>query len=138
MTDKSGKILKWVLSLILAVSAVMGLLFYMDVIADDLLIYWGYILVIITAVITIIFPLVYLLLNLKSSVKFLLILALLVVLGIVSYAFSGNEFTALQLEKMEVTADTSRWVGAGLIFTYILAGLTVISIVYASISRIFK
>jgi len=138
MTDKSGKILKWVLSLILAVSAVMGLLFYMDVIADDLLIYWGYILVIITAVITIIFPLVYLLLNLKTSVKFLLILALLVVLGIISYAISGNEFTSLQLEKMEITADTSRWVGAGLIFTYILAGLTVISIVYASISRIFK
>ncbi len=138
MTDKSGKILKWMLSVLLAVSAILGLLFYADVISDDLLIYWGYILLVITAVITVIAPLIYLLLNLKSSVKFLITFGLLIVLGIIAYAIAGNEFTALQLEKMETTTETSRMVGAGLIFTYILACLTILSIIYASITRIFK
>lgn len=138
MTDKSGKILKWMLSVLLAVSAILGLLFYADVISDDLLIYWGYILLVITAVITVVAPLIYLLLNLKSSVKFLITFGFLIVLGIISYVFSGNEFTALQLERMETTAETSRLVGAGLLFTFILACLTILSIIYASITRIFK
>ena len=126
------------LGVLLAVSAVLGILFYTDVISDDLVLYWGYLLVIVTAAITIIAPLIYLIFNLRNALKFLIILAAMVVLAVVSYALSTNEFSALKLEEMESSAETSVMVGAGLIFLYILAALAILSIIYASISRIFK
>jgi hypothetical protein len=138
MTDKSSKLLQILLGVLLAVSAVLGILFYTDVISDDLVLYWGYILVIITAAITIIAPLIYLIFNLRNAFKFLIILAAMVVLAVISYALSTNEFSALKLEEMDSSAETSVTVGAGLIFLYILAALAILSIVYASISRIFK
>jgi len=138
MTDKSSKLLQILLGAILAVSALLGILFYANVISDDVVLYWGYILVIITAAITIVAPLIYLIFNLKSAVKFFIILGAMVVLAIIAYALSTNEFSALQLEQMKSTAETSVTVGAGLIFLYILAALAILSIIFASISRIFK
>jgi len=138
MTDKSSKLLQILLGAILAISALLGILFYANVISDDVVLYWGYILVIVTAAITVIAPLIYLIFNLKSAVKFFIILGAMVVLAIISYILSGNEFSSLQLEKMKSTAETSVTVGAGLIFLYILAALAILSIIYASISRIFK
>ena len=138
MTDKSSKLLQILLGAILAISALLGILFYANVISDDVVLYWGYILVIVTAAITIIAPLIYLIFNLKSAVKFFVILGAMVVLAIISYVLSGNEFSSLQLEQMKSTAETSVTVGAGLIFLYILAALAILSIIYASISRIFK
>ena len=138
MTDKSSKLLQISLGAILAISALLGILFYANVISDDVVLYWGYILVIVTAAITIIAPLIYLIFNLKSAVKFFIILGAMVVLAIISYVLSGNEFSSLQLEQMKSTAETSVTVGAGLIFLYILAALAILSIIYASISRIFK
>ena len=138
MTDKSGKILQILLGVLLAISAILGILFYAQVITDDVVMYWAYILVALTTLITIIAPIIYLLFNLKSAVKLLMMLGILVVLAIVAYSLAGNDFTALQLEKMKSTVNASIWVGAGLIFTYILAGLAVLSIIYSSISKVFK
>jgi hypothetical protein len=123
---------------LLALSALLAVLFFVGVISDDLLIYWGYFLVILTAVITIIFPIVFMFMNPRGSIKIFIGIGLLVILAIISYALAGNSFTSLQLEKIGATAETSKFVGAGLIFTYILGGLAVLSIIYASISRIFK
>lgn len=138
MTDKSSKLLQILLGVLLAVSALLGILFYTDVISDDLVLYWGYILVIVTAAITIVAPLIYLIFNLRNAFKFLIILAALVILAVISYVLSTNEFSDLKLEAMKSSAETSVMVGAGLIFLYILAALAIISIIYASISRIFK
>lgn len=138
MTDKSSKLLQILLGVLLAVSALLGILFYTDVISDDLVLYWGYILVLITAAITIVAPLIYLIFNIRSALKFFIILAALVVLAIISYALSSNEFSAIKLEEMKSSAETSVMVGAGLIFLYILAVLAILSIIYASISRLFK
>ena len=66
------------------------------------------------------------------------LIELLVVIAIIAYSLSTVNFTDLQLEKLGATASTAKNVGAGLIFTYILATLAVLSIIYASISRIFK
>ena len=138
MTDRSGKILQLLLGVLLAVSIVLGILFYANVISDDLLMYWAYVLLILTAVITIVAPIIYFILNPKSAIKFLITLGIMIIVGFISYFISGNEFTSLQLEEMDITADTSHWVGTGLAFTYILAGLTILAIIYSSISRIFK
>ena len=138
MTVLASKILRIFLGVLLAISALLAILFFVDVITDDILIYWGYFLLILTAAITIIFPIVFLIMNPKNSIKIFIALGLMVIIAIISFSLSQVSFTDLQLEKLGTTAATSKNVGAGLIFTYILAGLTVISIIYASISKIFK
>jgi hypothetical protein len=62
----------------------------------------------------------------------------MVVIAIIAYSLSQVGISELRLEKLEASAETAKYVGAGLIFTYILAGLAVASIIYASISKLFK
>ena len=138
MTVLASKILRIFLAALLAISALLAILFFVNVISDDLLIYWGYFLVIFTAVITILFPIVSMIMNPKNSIKIFIAIGLMVVIAIIAYSLSTVGLTDHQLEKLGTTADTSKYVGAGLIFTYILACLAVLSIIYASISKIFK
>lgn len=138
MTVLASKILRIFLGVLLAISTLLAVLFFAGVISDDYLIYWGYFLVILTATITIIFPIVFIIMNPKGSIKIFIALGLLVVIGLISYALAQSSFGALQLEKLGTTAETARFVGAGLIFTYIMFGLAVLSIIYAGISSIFK
>ncbi len=60
-------------------------------------------------------------------------MALIVVLG---YVLSSGE--RLDSYPAEVTDTAIRWSGAGLWILYILTGLSVLSIVYAGVSRITK
>ncbi len=138
MTVLASKILRIFLGVLLAISALLMILFFVNVVSVDMVIYWGYFLLIFTAVIVILFPIVFLIMNPKNSIKIFISLGVMVVIAIIAYSLSQNNFTELQLEELETTADTVKNVGAGLIFTYILAALAVLSIVYASISRIFK
>ena len=138
MTVLASKILRIFLGALLAISALLVILFFVNVVSLDLLIYWCYFLVIFTTVIIFVFPIASLIMNPKNSIKVLISLGVMVVLAIISYSLSQVNFTELQLEKLGTTASTVKNVGAGLIFTYILAALAVLSIVYASISRIFK
>ena len=138
MTVLASKILRIFLAVLLAISALLAILFALNVISDDMLIYWGYFLVIFTAVITILFPIANIIMNPKNSIKIFIALGLMVIIAIIAYSLSTVNFTDLQLEKLGTTASTVKYVGAGLIFTYILATLAVLSIIYAATSRIFK
>lgn len=138
MTVLASKILRIFLGVLLAISALLAVLFYVDVISDDVLIYWGYFLVIFTAVITILFPLAFLILNPKNSVKIFIALGLMVVVAIIAYTLAEVGMTDHKIEKLGTSAETAKYVGAGLIFTYILAALAFLSIIYASISKLFK
>ena len=139
MTDRTSKLLQWLLYLLLIVSAILTVLFYVDSDGNtDIYIYWSYALIGLTVVVTIVASLVSMLLNPKGAVKILILAGVMVVIGIVSYSMSGNEFSAIWLEKKEVTVATSRIVGAGLFFSYFLAALAVLAIAFASVSRFFK
>ena len=138
MTVLASKILRIFLGVLLGISALLAILFFTKLISDDVLIYWGYFLVILTTVITIIFPIAFLFLNPKGSIKIFIALGLMVVIAIIAYSLSAVGISDHTLEKLGSTAETAKYVGAGLIFTYILAVLAVASIIYASISKIFK
>ncbi len=138
MTVLASKILRIFLGVLLGISALLAILFFTKLISDDVLIYWGYFLVILTTVITIIFPIAFLFLNPKGSIKIFIALGLMVVIAIIAYSLSQVGISDHTLEKLGSTAATAKNVGAGLIFTYILAVLAVASIIYASISKIFK
>jgi len=138
MTDRTSKLLQWSLYALLIVSVILGILFYSGTSGADNMIYWSYALLIFAVVITVLAAIVNLFLNPKGSIKFLIMLGVMVILAIISYSVSTNEFNEFQLEEMEVTATTSRIVGAGLVFTYALAIIALLAIVFSSVSRIFK
>jgi len=89
-------------------------------------------------VLAIVFPIIQMASNPKGAVRSLIGFGLAVVLWFVASAFSANEFSAEQLESMKITADTSVMVGTGLIYTYFIFGLAILSIIYAGVSSLFK
>ena len=138
MTVLASKILRIFLGVLLGISALLAALFFLKVISDDILIYWAYFLVIFTAVITILFPIAFLIMNPKGSIKIFISLGLMIVIAIIAYSLSETGLSDHTIEKLKTSASTAKLVGAGLIFTYVMAGLTVLSVIYASISKIFK
>jgi hypothetical protein len=84
------------------------------------------------------FPVIQIFSNPKGAIKTLIIVGVAVVLWFVAQGLASNDFTPKQLEEMEITAETSVTVGAGLIFTYFIFGIAILSILYASISNMFK
>ena len=138
MSDTLSKVVQWFLYAMLGVSALFGALFYADIISENLLLNWGYFLLGLTILATLIAAFGNILLKPKGSLKILLILAVMVIVAVVSYFLSTNEFTAAQLEKLDITETTSRMVGAGLFFTYFLAAVALLAIVYSAVSRMFK
>lgn len=138
MTGSIARIVQWFLYGLLGVSALLGILFYMNPEAPDTLIYWAYALVGFAIIVTILASVYGLIINPKGAIKITIVLVGMVVLAIIAYSISSNEFSELQLEKLDSSAMTSELVGAGLIFMYALAIIGVLAIFYASISRIFK
>ncbi|HMM10999.1 MAG TPA: hypothetical protein PKE03_02775 [Bacteroidales bacterium] len=138
MTDKITKYASLVLYLLMAVSAVLSVLFYMGTIESDTLLRWGYILIIAGVIIALASPIIGFISNPKGVVKLLLTLGLAALIAIVSYSFSGNTFSDVKLQTLNITAETSRWVGMGMLFTYILAVISLLTILYSSVIKIFK
>ncbi len=62
----------------------------------------------------------------------------LVVLGIIAYFLSSGADANTTYADLEVSEGTSRMVGSGLLILYIVMGLTVLSIIYVEITRLFK
>lgn len=138
MTGSIARIVQWFLYALLGVSALLGILFYMNPAAPDTLIYWAYALVGFAIIVTILASIYGLIINPKGAIKIIIVLVGMVILAIIAYSISSNEFSELQLEKLDSSVMTSKLVGAGLIFMYALAIIGVLAIFYASISRIFK
>ena len=61
----------------------------------------------------------------------------------ISYLLAGSEMPQFYgvekfIENGDLTPNVSKWIGTGLITTYILSAISVIGIIWSSISRIFK
>jgi hypothetical protein len=84
------------------------------------------------------FPVIQMASNPKGAVKTLIMIGIAVVLWFVARAMATNQFSPSDLEEMKITAETSVTVGAGLIFTYFVFGVAILSILYASVSNLFK
>lgn len=144
MDNLLKSIFKGVSIILIAIAVIYQMVvFYQgDALSDSVLggYFWvAYIAFGMSAVFAILFPIIQIVSNPKDAIKTFIGLAVVVALWFVAYyGFAGNTFTPMQMEKMEVTVETSRMVGAGLIFTYFVFGMAVLAIIYASISSIFK
>ncbi len=138
MKDKVANITRWVLYVLLILSVIPGVLFYFGVLSTDAFLNWGKLMLILGVLVLILAPVYTIISNPKNLMKMLLSIVLLVIILGVSYGFATNQLSALKLETYHITAETSKLVVMGLIATYITFGLSIITILYSGVMKLFK
>jgi len=98
----------------------------------------SYVALLLGVVLALAFPIAYFILNPKKSMKVLIVLAGLVIVLLISFALSPNTYSQTELDAREITATTARWVGTGLVFTYIVGILAILSAIFSGLSKVFK
>lgn len=139
MTETLNKILQIGLVVILGISLVLFVIFYIN--GESMavtLMTWAYILFGITVALLIGFPISFFIKNPRKGVKFLIVIAGFVVLFLISYAFASDATNADIYEKASITPRISKLIGGGMIMTYILVGITVITLAVSGIAKAFK
>ncbi|NCC72604.1 MAG: hypothetical protein EOM06_04340 [Sphingobacteriia bacterium] len=139
MKDKVATILKVFLTVLLAISAILFIIFYST--GEEftsVMLTWGYILIALAALVTILFPLFYIIMNPRKGKTILIGLLGFIVLYLISNAIASGSIQGEVYETFKITEATSKFIGSIMNMTYILAGLAIVSIIYSGISSIFK
>lgn len=139
MKDTAATFLRIFLAILLLVSAVLFAIFYIK--GQDftsVVLTWGYILLGLTALVTIIFPIINTILNPKSGKTVLIGLIGFVILYVISHSLASGSIEGEVYQNFNITEGISRFIGAMLNMTYILAALAVLSIIYSGISNALK
>ena len=139
MKDKVSTILRIFLTVLLAISAILFVIFYANGESfTNVVLSWAYVLLILSAIVIIVFPIISILSNPKSGKTMLIGLLGFVVLFIISYSMASGSTEGAVYETFNISEVTSRFIGGMLNLTYILALLALVSIVYSGISNFFK
>jgi hypothetical protein len=151
--DKVGKIvtiLLWVLIIISAVLVVSLLVNVSENEADPTMgswinsnLIWAYILMAICAGIAILAGLFHMATDMKAARKGLISLVFLAAVAVVSYLLASDaipQFVGVQkfINDGTLTPKVAKMIDTGLYATYILLGLAVLSIMFSSLTRLFK
>lgn len=138
MKDNIANITRWILILLLALSVIPGVLFYLGLLETDMFLNIAKLLLIIAAATMVISPVYGIITNPTNIIKLLISLAAIVVVVIIGYSIAGDSVSEIQDVKYGLTQSSSKMVGTGLFVTYIAFGLTVLSLLYSSVIKIFK
>ncbi len=151
--NKTGKyvsIFMWVLVIITAILAISLIANLSDNEADPAMnswvstnLTWAYILMIFSVVVLVGFALYQTATNFQAAKKGLMAMAFMGVVVLISYIMASDAmptFFGAQkfIDDGTVTPSVMKWVDTGLIATYIVFGISVVSILYASVSRLIK
>ena len=104
---------------------------------------WTYILMIFSAIILVGFAVYQMATDFDAAKKGLMALGFMGVVVLIAYMMASDAMpTFLGVQKFiddaTITPKVMKWVDTGLIGTYIVLGISVASIIYASVSRLFK
>jgi len=106
----------------------------------DMVLIWSYILLILTAIAALVFPLVTVFTNTKALVRLVGVLAGAAILILISYLLASDN--PINIIGYTGTANrdpgTLKMVDTTLFVTYMLFGLALLSILYSIISKAFK
>ncbi len=139
MTNTLNKILQIGLLVIFAISAILFVMFYIQGESmTDTVLTWAYILFGFTVVLLIGFPIAFFIKNPKSGLRILFVIVGFGILYAISYTMASDATNADIYEKASVTPAISKFIGGGLIMTYILVGITILSLVASSVVKLFK
>ncbi|MBE9510681.1 MAG: hypothetical protein IMY71_07375 [Bacteroidetes bacterium] len=152
MSDKIRKIISIILYVLMGISLVLVVLFYFGklvpgtegtnmeepLITGKILI-WAAILIILTAGLAVIFPIMHLISNPKSTKNSLFVILGVAILIFIAYSLASSEVLEIPgYTGIDNVPGTLKFTGTGLFLTYILAGLAVLSILFSEISKYFK
>ena len=105
----------------------------------DISLYVMYVSIIIPIVLVIVFPIIQMVQNPDVLKKTLIGLSSILAVWLIGYFLSGNETEVYNLKyKISISPLTSQLVGGSLICLYMLFIISALSIVYSTISKIFK
>lgn len=138
MKDTIANITRWILIVLLAVSVIPGVMFYLGFLDTEVFLNIAKLLLIIAAAIMVISPVYGIITNPQNIVKLLISVGLIVVVAVVGYFLASDAVSEIQSVKYGLTTSSSKMVGTGLYITYIAFGLTVLSLLYSSVIKIFK
>lgn len=100
----------------------------------DTAIYVTYVLFGLAALAALVFPLVYLITDLKKAKNALIGIVVLAIVLFVGYSMATNEL----YEGFAVGPNASQWIGGGINATIMLVGLAFLAAVYTEVAKIFK
>lgn len=162
MKDKLSKILNNFLILLMLISAVLTVLFYVgtrqlsseaefsEQIAVlgpklDLFLNWSIILSFATAIAAILFPIYTMITDPKNSKKTLIMVGSMALIILIAYVVSSDAIPIFNGYEKFFYADPtmdpnqfSKYVDAGLWTMYLLAGISLLSIVYYEVAKLLK
>ena len=98
----------------------------------------GYAALGLTAFLSIIFPIIFMIQNPKNALKLIIALAIFGVIGFICYSIADNTFNIVRLGELKTTVEISKMVGAALYFTYIVGSLAVLTVIFSGVSGIFR
>lgn len=104
---------------------------------------WSYVLLFIAFIAALLLEFMNTISDKKATKSALIALGFIGGVVLISYIFSDSEmpkFFGAQkfIDDGTVTPSVLKWIGTGLIATYILSALSIIAIIWSSVSRIFK
>ena len=142
-----SKILRIVLIVLLALSALICVIFYAggeningQPNYTNLYLIWAAVLTSVAVGLTIILPVIQMIINPKNAKKGLIGVVALAVVIAVAYLMSSGELLGITDPELVGydTPSTVRYSGMMLNSVYLLAGLTVLSMIYSEVSKAFK
>jgi len=98
----------------------------------------AYIAIIFCAFLAIIFPVIQLIQYPKQAISIIIGLGSIALLWFISYSLSTGTVDPDVLIKNNITESVAKYVGAGLICTYIIFGLAIATALYSEISKAIK
>ena len=134
-----NKIISIISYVLLGISAILGVLFYGDVITEEPFIIWAYILMGLATAITLIFSVVNIFKSKENAKKSLISILFVGVLLLVSFLLASSSIPHfIGYEDFNITPGVSKFVGTGLYMTYICGTLAFLSIIYSEISSALR
>ena len=128
-----NKILTGLIATIALIGAILYIMILMDKSTGNEMIIAGQVLVITTAAIALFFGLKNLATNPATLKKSLISLAVLAIVGILSYVSAGDSL--VEVGDISIETSTSKLVGAGIYMFYFLAGIAVLAMVGFGIKK---
>jgi formate-dependent nitrite reductase membrane component NrfD len=100
---------------------------------------WAYVLFIIAAAISLIFPIIFMAGNLRSAKRLGIVIVIAAVLIFISNRLADDQvLNLIQYSGPDNVPGTLKTVGTFLIFTYILGIVAILSILYSAIANLFR
>ena len=105
----------------------------------NMILRWAFILLIITAVVALIFPLMYLVANPKNAIRPLIILALVGIFVLIAWLLASDDILHMPAYNgADNVESVLKKAGTGLFLAYILAIGALGAILFSEISKLFK